>query len=168
MSETMTTLELCEMLGEISKNYRDLNHMTSHSLDMKKDKECDEVAICMLDAAIALQIYVKFKKNKKYICYSTLEPCSHYGKSNPCIEKIINNPIDEVVFSFIDPDIITTPRNKILASPASNAPESIAIPKRFFVVVSSLSAILHISPARYTREPELVEECCAPYCIISP
>lgn len=63
MSETMTTLELCEMLGEISKNYRDLNHMTSHSLDMKKDKECDKATICMLDAAIALQIYVKFKKS---------------------------------------------------------------------------------------------------------
>jgi hypothetical protein len=63
MSETMTTLELCEMLGEVSKNYTDLNHMTSHSLDMKKDKGCDEVAICMLDAAIALQIYVKLKKS---------------------------------------------------------------------------------------------------------
>lgn len=67
MSETMTTLELCEMLGDVSKNYTDLNHMTSHSLDMKKNKGSDEVAICILDAAIALQIYVKIKKsgNKK-------------------------------------------------------------------------------------------------------
>ncbi len=62
MSETLTTLELCEMLGDVSKNYTDLNHMTSHSLDMKKDKDSDKVVICMLDAAIALQIYVKSKR----------------------------------------------------------------------------------------------------------
>ena len=59
----MTTIELCEMLGKVSNNYTDLNHMTSHSLDMKKDKDSDKVVICMLDAAIALQIYVKFKKS---------------------------------------------------------------------------------------------------------
>ena len=62
MSETLTTLELCEMLGKVSNNYTDLDHMARHSLDMKKDKDSDKVAICMLDAAIALQIYVKNKR----------------------------------------------------------------------------------------------------------
>ena len=62
MGETMTSRELCEMLGRVSKGYRDLDQMARHSLDMKKDKECDKVTICMLDAAIALQIYAKNKK----------------------------------------------------------------------------------------------------------
>jgi len=37
--------------------------------------------------------------------YVTLEPCSHYGKTPPCVKKIINNKIKKVFFSIHDPDL---------------------------------------------------------------
>jgi len=37
--------------------------------------------------------------------YVTLEPCSHYGKTPPCINKIINKKIRKVFFSVYDPDL---------------------------------------------------------------
>ena len=37
--------------------------------------------------------------------YVTLEPCSHYGKTPPCVQKIIRNKIRKVYISIKDPDI---------------------------------------------------------------
>ena len=37
--------------------------------------------------------------------YVTLEPCSHYGKTPPCVNKIINKKIKKVFFSVHDPDL---------------------------------------------------------------
>ena len=36
--------------------------------------------------------------------YVTLEPCSHYGKTQPCTKSIIQNKFNKVYFSINDPD----------------------------------------------------------------
>ena len=47
---------------------------------------------------------LKFKSNKIYTLYSTLEPCCHKGRENSCVNEISQKPIHRVVFSIKDPD----------------------------------------------------------------
>ena len=47
---------------------------------------------------------VNFKKTKKYLCYSTLEPCSHFGRDISCLDKIQKTPISQIIFALKDPD----------------------------------------------------------------
>jgi len=48
--------------------------------------------------------------------YTTLEPCTHYGKTPPCTNVIINKKIKNVFYAFEDPDSRTFKQAKKILS----------------------------------------------------
>ena len=44
--------------------------------------------------------------------YTTLEPCTHYGKTPPCVNIIIKKKIKNVYYAFEDPDLRTFKKAK--------------------------------------------------------
>ena len=59
---------------------------------------------------------IAIKKNKKEnfgsTLYSTLEPCSHYGKTPPCTKAIIKSKIKKVIYSIADSDVRSYNKSK--------------------------------------------------------
>ncbi len=57
------------------------------------------------------------KQKKNSTIYISLEPCTHFGKSPPCVNLIIKSQIDKVVYSLNDIDERTADKSyKILKS----------------------------------------------------
>jgi len=54
----------------------------------------------------------KLKDSKGASLYTTLEPCTHYGKTPPCTNIIIKKKIKNVFYAFEDPDIRTFKKAK--------------------------------------------------------
>ncbi len=59
---------------------------------------------------------IKLKNCSGASLYTTLEPCTHYGKTPPCTNIIIKKKIKNVFYAFEDPDIRTFKRAKKILS----------------------------------------------------
>ena len=43
--------------------------------------------------------------------YITLEPCTHWGKTPPCVDAIIEHGIEQVFFAYLDPNPLVAQNN---------------------------------------------------------
>ena len=61
---------------------------------------------------------INFSKHdlKNSTMYTTLEPCSHYGKTPPCVKKIKSSHVKRVFFSINDPDKRSYNKSKVYFS----------------------------------------------------
>lgn len=55
---------------------------------------------------------------KESILYITLEPCSHYGKTPPCTDAIIQSGIKHVVFGYLDANPIVEGKSQAILNKA--------------------------------------------------
>ena len=66
----------------------------------------------------------KNRYNRGTTLYSTLEPCSHHGKTPPCTNAIIKNKVTKVYFSILDNDFRTFNKTKKILKSKNIIPKS--------------------------------------------
>lgn len=84
------------------------------------------------------------EKARGGILYVTLEPCAHYGRTPPCVNRVINSGVKEVVVGVIDPNPLTNGKGvqilrdcKIKVSVGHCEPEIRAANKPFFKYITT-------------------------------
>jgi len=63
------------------------------------------------------------RKKKNYngaTLYTTLEPCTHYGQTPPCVNIIVKKKIKKVFYAFDDPDKRTYQKAKKILKKKKN------------------------------------------------
>lgn len=59
---------------------------------------------CGLDHAEVMVLNEAQEKAKGATLYVTLEPCTHFGRTPPCVDRVLRSGVKEVVIGMVDPN----------------------------------------------------------------